>query len=264
MQSRQREVGGANRECVERWNWRKSTIELNRAIYSTSHLFSFPRSNESKMEALKHAITVDFCKLKTPGQLVITALCSHCSRFIFVLCSSRKRKWPDELRGLWGNVRWAGAWSSLCSTASVIRRWWLEPRWFPRCRARTAGGLHETSSGSLPGELRRLSGETSSLSCMFRITSYSNECNVAVLLAIPTSCTSNEWPQSRMNSSSQSIQSGFVIVDCRFRPKKHEMLMMIPSGQLWMESDNPENAYDSNIYGPVNLKSLKEIKLYSN
>ena len=42
------------------------------------------------------------------------------------------------------------------------------------------------------------------------------------------------------------------------------MLMMVPSGQLWMESDNPENAYDSNIYGPVNLKSLKEIKLYSN
>ncbi|VDM67682.1 unnamed protein product [Strongylus vulgaris] len=35
------------------------------------------------------------------------------------------------------------------------------------------------------------------------------------------------------------------------RPKNRNELLLIPKGCCWMESDNPVNANDSNIYGPV-------------
>lgn len=39
--------------------------------------------------------------------------------------------------------------------------------------------------------------------------------------------------------------------------------MLIPAGTCWMESDNPVNANDSNIYGPVCFFSLVLDILYS-
>ncbi|CAJ0579818.1 unnamed protein product, partial [Mesorhabditis spiculigera] len=35
------------------------------------------------------------------------------------------------------------------------------------------------------------------------------------------------------------------------RPKKREHMMIVPEGQYWMESDNPYNSLDSNVYGSV-------------
>ncbi|CAJ0937687.1 unnamed protein product, partial [Mesorhabditis belari] len=43
-----------------------------------------------------------------------------------------------------------------------------------------------------------------------------------------------------------AIEGGVV------KPKRRDELMIIPTGTYWMESDNPHNALDSHVYGPVN------------
>ncbi|KAL6739351.1 hypothetical protein Aduo_012820 [Ancylostoma duodenale] len=50
------------------------------------------------------------------------------------------------------------------------------------------------------------------------------------------------------------------IVSCsmtHFRPKHRNELLLVPKGCCWMESDNPVNANDSNIYGPVSRGLMK-------
>ncbi|EYC27155.1 hypothetical protein Y032_0009g552 [Ancylostoma ceylanicum] len=42
-----------------------------------------------------------------------------------------------------------------------------------------------------------------------------------------------------------------------FRPKHRNELLLVPKGCCWMESDNPVNANDSNIYGPVSRGLMK-------
>ncbi|KAK6747686.1 hypothetical protein RB195_000716 [Necator americanus] len=41
------------------------------------------------------------------------------------------------------------------------------------------------------------------------------------------------------------------------RPKHRNELLLVPKGCCWMESDNPVNANDSNIYGPVSRGLMK-------
>ncbi|VDM56000.1 unnamed protein product [Angiostrongylus costaricensis] len=45
--------------------------------------------------------------------------------------------------------------------------------------------------------------------------------------------------------------------DIDFRPKYRNEFMLVPKGCCWMESDNPENACDSNVYGPVSIGLMK-------
>ncbi|XGW30381.1 hypothetical protein V3C99_009396 [Haemonchus contortus] len=40
-------------------------------------------------------------------------------------------------------------------------------------------------------------------------------------------------------------------------PKHRNELLIVPKGCCWMESDNPVNANDSNIYGPVSRGLVK-------
>ncbi|PIO69927.1 hypothetical protein TELCIR_08239 [Teladorsagia circumcincta] len=42
-----------------------------------------------------------------------------------------------------------------------------------------------------------------------------------------------------------------------FMPKHRNELLLVPKGCCWMESDNPVNANDSNIYGPVSRGLVK-------
>ncbi|VDO70906.1 unnamed protein product [Heligmosomoides polygyrus] len=41
------------------------------------------------------------------------------------------------------------------------------------------------------------------------------------------------------------------------RPKHRNELLLVPKGCCWMESDNPVNANDSNVYGPVSRGLVK-------